>query len=58
MAKQLSEILVQPEAAYVYANPALERLSGDQKILIRMGSENANLVKLKLTRIGNLTKDT
>lgn len=43
--------LVKPEAFYLYADPALERLSGGQKILIRMGIDNATVVKLKLTQI-------
>ena len=43
--------LVKPEAFYLYADPALERLSGGQKILIRMGRNNAASVKLKLTQI-------
>jgi hypothetical protein len=43
--------LIKPEAFYLYADPALERLSGGQKILLRMGPENATAVKLKLGSI-------
>jgi hypothetical protein len=37
-----------PWVLYQYADPALESLSAGQKILIRMGSENAGLVKATL----------
>lgn len=43
--------LVKPEAVFLYADPRLESLSAGQKILIRMGSENANRVKSKLADI-------
>ena len=40
--------LVRPEAVYLFEEPALEALSAGQKILIRMGSANAAIVKQKL----------
>jgi hypothetical protein len=36
---------------YEYADPALRSLSAGQKILIRMGSENASRVKAKLREL-------
>jgi hypothetical protein len=41
--------LVKPEAVYQFANEELESLSAGQKILLRMGSENAARVKSKLS---------
>mgnify|MGYP001813354037 CR=1 FL=1 len=47
-----SEIeLVKPEAVYLYEDPELEALSAGQKILLRMGPDNAALVKAKLTEL-------
>ncbi|MEJ2180980.1 MAG: DUF3014 domain-containing protein [Gammaproteobacteria bacterium] len=43
--------LVQPKVFYEYADPALESLSAGQKILLRIGPENAVIVKAKLTKI-------
>lgn len=43
--------LVQPHVFYEYADPDLEALSAGQKILLRMGSANAGLVKAKLREI-------
>jgi hypothetical protein len=40
--------LTQPSVYYQFADPALEALSAGQKVLIRMGSENAAIVKRKL----------
>jgi hypothetical protein len=40
--------LVRPKVMYEFADPALEALSAGQKILIRMGPENAALIKTKL----------
>lgn len=40
--------LVKPEAYYHFADEELEALSAGQKILLRMGSENAARVKAKL----------
>jgi hypothetical protein len=40
--------LVKPEAYYLFADPQLEALSAGQKLMIRMGSANAQRVKNKL----------
>ena len=43
--------LIKPEAYYLFADKDLESLSAGQKMLIRMGPENAARVKSKLTEI-------
>lgn len=43
--------LTKPEAVYLFEEPELEALTAGQKILIRMGSANAAIVKQKLTKI-------
>lgn len=43
--------LVQPHVLYRFADPALESASAGHKIMIRMGSENAAEVKVKLREI-------
>ena len=43
--------LVQPKVFYQFADPELEAMSAGQKILIRMGSENAAVIKAKLQEI-------
>jgi hypothetical protein len=43
--------LVQPSVYYRYADPELEALSSGQKLLIRMGPENASIIKSKLRQI-------
>lgn len=43
--------LAQPKVLYEFADPALENLSAGQKILVRMGPENAKRVKDKLRAI-------
>ena len=43
--------LVQPHVQYHFADPALEALSAGQKILIRMGPDNAAVVKSKLAEL-------
>jgi hypothetical protein len=43
--------LVQPSVYYRYADPKLEALSSGQKALIRMGPENAAVIKAKLRQI-------
>lgn len=43
--------LVQPKVLYQFADPDLEALSAGQKIMIRMGADNAAKVKAKLTEI-------
>ena len=40
--------LIKPEAYYRYAEPELEALPAGQKLMIRMGSSNAQRVKVKL----------
>jgi hypothetical protein len=40
--------LAQPNVQFEYADPAIERRSAGQKVLIRMGSANAAAVKQKL----------
>jgi hypothetical protein len=43
--------LVQPSVYYQYADPKLESLSAGQKLLIRMGSDNAAAMKAKLKEL-------
>jgi hypothetical protein len=43
--------VVQPKVLYQYADPELEARSAGQKIMIRMGNENAAKVKTKLQEI-------
>lgn len=43
--------LVQPGVFYEFADPSLESRSSGQKLLLRMGSDNAAAVKLKLRDI-------
>ncbi len=43
--------LVQPKVMYQFADPELEARSAGQKILIRMGGENATRIKAKLQDI-------
>jgi hypothetical protein len=43
--------LIKPEAYFLYADEGLESLTAGQKILIRMGPENAARVKARLTEI-------
>ena len=43
--------LLKPEAVYVFAEPELEAMTAGQKILVRMGSVNASVVKDKLSEI-------
>lgn len=40
--------LVQPKVIYEFADPALEALSAGQKIMLRMGPDNARRVKARL----------
>jgi hypothetical protein len=40
--------LVQPKVFWEYADPALENRSAGQKLLIRMGPQNARIIKAKL----------
>jgi hypothetical protein len=43
--------LVQPRVYYEFADPKLEQLSAGQKLLIRMGPDNAAVVKEKLRQV-------
>jgi len=43
--------LVQPRVFYEFADPSLESRSAGQKLLLRMGNENAAVVKAKLTEL-------
>ena len=43
--------LVQPSVLYKYADERLEKLSAGQKLLIRMGVNNATVVKGKLREL-------
>jgi len=43
--------LVQPKVLYQYSDPELEARSAGQKIMIRMGAENATKIKTKLQEI-------
>lgn len=50
--------LTQPKVLYQFADPKLEGLSAGQKILVRMGGENAAKVKAKLREIqGAITRE-
>ncbi len=46
--------LVQPKVLWEFADPRLEALPAGQKIMLRMGSENAERVKAKLAAIRGL----
>ncbi len=43
--------LVQPNVLYEYADPALEALPAGQKLLIRMGPQNASVIRSKLAEL-------
>lgn len=45
--------LTKYEAVYLFAEPELESMTAGQKILVRMGSVNAEVVKEKLSEIRN-----
>lgn len=46
--------LVRPKVAYQFADPELERRSSGQKILLRLGANNAAAIKAKLREIRNV----
>jgi hypothetical protein len=48
---QAPVLLTQPKVLYKFADPKLEELSAGQKILVRIGHENAVKVKAKLREI-------
>ena len=43
--------LVQPAVLYKYADPRLESLSAGQKLMIRIGADNAERIKVKLREL-------
>jgi hypothetical protein len=43
--------LVRPNVMYTFADPALEARPAGQKLLIRMGPQNAETIRLKLTQL-------
>jgi Protein of unknown function (DUF3014) len=43
--------VIQPKVLYQYSDPELEARSAGQKIMIRMGAENATKIKAKLQEI-------
>lgn len=43
--------VVQPKVLYQFADPQLEALSAGQKIMVRMGADNAKRVKARLTAL-------
>jgi len=43
--------LVRPNVMYLYADPKLEELSAGQKVLLRMGPDNAAIVKARLREL-------
>lgn len=43
--------LTRPNVMYVYADPALESRPAGQKLLLRMGPDNAHVIKAKLTEL-------
>ena len=43
--------LVRPNVMYTYADPTLEARPAGQKLLIRMGPENAAVIKAKLVEL-------
>jgi Protein of unknown function (DUF3014) len=43
--------LLRPKVFYQFADPALERLSAGQKVLLRIGNDNALLVKTRLKEL-------
>ena len=45
--------LIKPEAYYLYVDEELEALTAGQKVLLRMGPDNAARVKAKLAEIRN-----
>jgi hypothetical protein len=44
-------VLVQPRVYFEYADPALEARSSGQKLLVRMGPDNARVIKRKLREL-------
>jgi len=46
--------LIRPNVMYTFADPALEKLPAGQKLLIRMGPDNATAIKAKLKELRTL----
>ena len=46
--------LIQPHVLYQFENPDLEALSAGQKMMLRMGSENASRIRVKLRELRGL----
>jgi hypothetical protein len=46
--------LTKPEAVYLFETPELEAMTAGQKILVRMGSVNAEVVKQKLNEVRSM----
>jgi hypothetical protein len=46
--------LVQPHVLYQFENPDLESLSAGQKMMLRMGAENASHIRIKLRELRGL----
>jgi hypothetical protein len=44
-------LISRPNAFYEFADPELERLSSGQKLLLRMGPQNAGVIKAKLVEL-------
>ena len=44
-------VLVRPNVMYTYADPGLESRSAGQKLLLRMGPDNAAVIKAKLKEL-------
>lgn len=47
-------LLKQPKVYYTFADPELEDLSAGQKLMLRMGADNANRVKQRLGKLRSL----
>ena len=47
-------MLVRPHVLYEFQDPALEALSSGQKLMLRMGSGNAGIVKTSLQELRTL----
>jgi len=50
--------LVRPNVMYTYADPALEARPAGQKLLLRMGPDNAAMIKSKLTELRTIITAT
>ena len=50
---QVTELvtLVRPHVLYEFEDPDLQKRSSGQKLLLRMGPDNAAMIKMKLTEL-------